>query len=186
MFSACYFLKLHLHHFSKIKSKKESQNSRNQGYSYYFGMMIEGSGSGSPRAGSGSGSIPLTSGSGSGGSGSATLPGTKQYLWRCLCGPLSRTTRSPRWTSPSTTVLSRRSRSHSTWIRPQWSVRCETLATRISAFSLAFIFRFLSHLASFLAPFPLFFAYFCILLASFHFKFHIWSFWIPPKLTKKN
>jgi hypothetical protein len=63
IFSAYYFLKLHLHHFSKIKSQKESQNGRNQGFSYYFCMMIEGSGS---RAGSGSGSIPLTSGSGSG------------------------------------------------------------------------------------------------------------------------
>jgi hypothetical protein len=41
-------MKLHLHHFSKIKSKKESPNSRNQGY-YYFCMMIEGSGSGSRR-----------------------------------------------------------------------------------------------------------------------------------------
>ena len=61
IFSAYYFLKVHLHHFSKIKSQKESQNSRNQGFSYYFCMMIEGSGS---RAGSGS--IPLTSGSGSG------------------------------------------------------------------------------------------------------------------------
>ncbi len=60
--SAFYFLKLHLHHFSKIKDKKQSQNSRNQGFSYYFCMMIEGSGSGS-RVGSGSGSIPLTSGS---------------------------------------------------------------------------------------------------------------------------
>jgi hypothetical protein len=70
-FSAYYFLKVHLHHFSKIKSPKESQNRRNQGFSYYFCMMIEGSGSGS---------IPLTSGSGSGrpetggsGSGSGTL-----------------------------------------------------------------------------------------------------------------
>jgi hypothetical protein len=54
-FSAYYFLKVHLHQFSKIKSQKESQNSRNQGFSYYFCMMIEGSGS-----------IPLTSGSGSG------------------------------------------------------------------------------------------------------------------------
>ncbi len=62
-FSAYYFLKLHLLHFSKIKSQKESQNSRNQGFSYYCCMMIEGSGS---RAGYGSGSIPLTSGSGSG------------------------------------------------------------------------------------------------------------------------
>jgi hypothetical protein len=65
IFSAYYSLKLHLHHFSKIKSQKVSQNSRNQGFCYYFCMMIEGSGSGS-RAGSGSGSIPLTSGSGSG------------------------------------------------------------------------------------------------------------------------
>jgi hypothetical protein len=37
-------LKVHLHHFSKIKSQKESQNSRNQGFSYYFCMLIEGSG----------------------------------------------------------------------------------------------------------------------------------------------
>jgi hypothetical protein len=57
IFSADYFLKVHLHYFSKIKSQKESQNRRNQGFSYYFCMIIEGSGSGS---------IPLTSGSGSG------------------------------------------------------------------------------------------------------------------------
>ncbi len=63
IFSAYYFLKLHLHHFSKIKSQKESLNSRNQSFSYYFCMMIEGSGS---TAGSGSGTIDLTSGSGSG------------------------------------------------------------------------------------------------------------------------
>jgi hypothetical protein len=56
-------LKLHLHHFSKIKIQKESQNSRNQGFSYYFCIIIEGSGS---RAGSGSESKPLTSESGSG------------------------------------------------------------------------------------------------------------------------
>jgi hypothetical protein len=31
IFSAFYFLKVHLHNFSKIKSQKESQNSRNQG-----------------------------------------------------------------------------------------------------------------------------------------------------------
>ncbi len=55
IFSAYYFLKAHLHNFSKIKSQKESQNRRTQGFSYYFCMMIEGSGSGS---------IPLTSGSG--------------------------------------------------------------------------------------------------------------------------
>jgi hypothetical protein len=76
IFSAYYFLKVHLYHFSKIKSQKESQNGRNQGFSYYFCMMIEG-------AGAGSGSIPPTSGSGSGagrskktcgsGSGSGTL-----------------------------------------------------------------------------------------------------------------
>ncbi len=56
-------MKVHLHHFSKIKSQKESQKStgRNQGFSYYFCMMIEGSGSGSRF-----GSIPLTNGSGSG------------------------------------------------------------------------------------------------------------------------
>jgi hypothetical protein len=59
IFSAYYFLKVHLHHFSKIESQ-ESQNSRNQDFSYYF-CMIEGSGSEA-----GSGSIPLTSGSGSG------------------------------------------------------------------------------------------------------------------------
>jgi hypothetical protein len=47
IFSAYYFLKVHLHNFSKIKCQKESQNSRNQGFSYYFCMMIEGSGFGS-------------------------------------------------------------------------------------------------------------------------------------------
>jgi hypothetical protein len=57
IFSAYYFLKVHLHHFSKIKSQKESQNSGNQGFSYFFCMVVEGSGSGS---------IPLTNGSGSG------------------------------------------------------------------------------------------------------------------------
>jgi hypothetical protein len=57
IFSTYYFLKVHLHHFSKIKSQKESQNRRNQGFSSYFCMMIEGAGSGS---------IHLTSGSGSG------------------------------------------------------------------------------------------------------------------------
>ncbi len=43
-FSAYYFLKVHLHHFSKIKSPKKSQYSRNQGFSYYFCLMREGSG----------------------------------------------------------------------------------------------------------------------------------------------
>ncbi len=42
--TAYYFLKVLLHHFSKIKSQKESQNSRNQGFSYYFCMILEGSG----------------------------------------------------------------------------------------------------------------------------------------------
>ncbi len=55
IFSAYYFLKVHLNHFSKIKTQKESQNRRNQGFSYYFCMMIEGSGSGSLTSGSGSG-----------------------------------------------------------------------------------------------------------------------------------
>ncbi len=63
IFSAYYFLKIHLHLFSKIRSQKESKNSRNQGFSYYFCTMIEGS-----RSGAGSGSIPLTNGSGSGSS----------------------------------------------------------------------------------------------------------------------
>ncbi len=40
-FSAYYFLKVHLHHFSKIKSKKEEKNSRNEGFSYCFSLMIE-------------------------------------------------------------------------------------------------------------------------------------------------
>ncbi len=57
IFAAYYFWKVHLHHFSKMKSQKESQNSRNKSFSYYFCMMIEGSGSRS---------IPLTNGSGSG------------------------------------------------------------------------------------------------------------------------
>jgi hypothetical protein len=51
--------KLHLHHFSKIKSHKKSQNSRSQGFSYYFCLMIKGSGSERPKNirfyGSGSG-----------------------------------------------------------------------------------------------------------------------------------
>jgi hypothetical protein len=46
IFSAYFFLKVRLHHFSKIKSQKVSQNSRNQGFSYYFCMMTEGSGCG--------------------------------------------------------------------------------------------------------------------------------------------
>jgi hypothetical protein len=41
IFFAYYFLKVHLHHFSKIKSQKKSQKRRSQGFSYYFCMMIE-------------------------------------------------------------------------------------------------------------------------------------------------
>jgi hypothetical protein len=41
IFSAYYFLKVHVHHFSKIKSQKDSQNSSNQGFTYYSCMMIE-------------------------------------------------------------------------------------------------------------------------------------------------
>jgi hypothetical protein len=33
---AYYFLKVRLHHFSKIKVKNKSQNSRNQDFSYFF------------------------------------------------------------------------------------------------------------------------------------------------------
>jgi hypothetical protein len=47
IFSAHYFLTVHLNHFSKIKSQKTSQNCRNKGFSYYFCLMIEESGSGS-------------------------------------------------------------------------------------------------------------------------------------------
>jgi hypothetical protein len=61
IFSAYYFLKVHLHHFSKIKSQKESKKRRNQGFSYYFCMIIEGSGG------------PKTCGSGGSGAGSGTL-----------------------------------------------------------------------------------------------------------------
>jgi hypothetical protein len=43
-FSACFFLKVHLHHFSKIKSHKEIKNSTNQVF-FNFCSMIEGSGS---------------------------------------------------------------------------------------------------------------------------------------------
>jgi hypothetical protein len=58
-FSANYFLKVHLHHFSKIKKvQRKPQNSRIQGFYNYFCLTIEGSVSGA-----GSGSIPLTSGS---------------------------------------------------------------------------------------------------------------------------
>jgi hypothetical protein len=53
---AYYFLKQHLHHFSKIKLTMKSQYISNEG-SYYSCLMIEGSGSGS---------VPLPKGSGSG------------------------------------------------------------------------------------------------------------------------
>jgi hypothetical protein len=43
------FLKVYLHHFSKIRSQMKSQKIRNQGFSYYFCLMIEESGSGSRR-----------------------------------------------------------------------------------------------------------------------------------------
>ncbi len=55
-FSAYYFLKVHLHNFSKIISLKEVTKTVGiKGFfSYYYFLMIEGTGS-----------IPLTSGSGS-------------------------------------------------------------------------------------------------------------------------
>ncbi len=37
-------LKVHLHHFSKIKRQKEVINSRNQSFSYFFCLIIEVSG----------------------------------------------------------------------------------------------------------------------------------------------
>jgi hypothetical protein len=49
--AAYYFLKVHLHHFAKIKSHKEVKNSSNQGFSHYFCFIKEGSGYGS---------VPLT------------------------------------------------------------------------------------------------------------------------------
>ncbi len=86
-FSAYYFegtLKVHLHHFSKIKVRKKSQNSRNQCFSRYFCLMIEGfiSGSGSDPGG------PKTCGFYGSGSGSATLPESGHChsvctLWFC-------------------------------------------------------------------------------------------------------
>jgi hypothetical protein len=36
IFSASYFLKLHIYHLSKIKSQKQSQNRRNQGFLTIF------------------------------------------------------------------------------------------------------------------------------------------------------
>jgi hypothetical protein len=49
LFFCLYFLKVHLHNFSRQKVKKKSQNNRNQGFSYYFFLLIEGSGFGSRR-----------------------------------------------------------------------------------------------------------------------------------------
>ncbi len=63
-FSAYYFLKVHLQHFSKIKSKKKSQNNRNEGISC---LVIEGSGSGAR-------STPLTNGFGSGSRNPKNMP----------------------------------------------------------------------------------------------------------------
>jgi hypothetical protein len=42
-FSAYYFLKVHIHHFLKIKVIKKLQKSRNQSFTF-FCLMIEGSG----------------------------------------------------------------------------------------------------------------------------------------------
>jgi hypothetical protein len=36
IFSAYYFLKVHIHNFSKIKSQNEPQNSRNKGFLTIF------------------------------------------------------------------------------------------------------------------------------------------------------
>ncbi len=95
-FSAYYFLKVHLHHFSKIESQKESQNSRNPGFSYYFSMMIAGSGSISLTNGSGARSKRPTTISGFG-SGSPTLltrlPNIRDWpWWRTWSGPWTRWT----------------------------------------------------------------------------------------------
>ncbi len=57
--STYYFLKVYLHHFSKIKSHKEVTKQWNQCFSYYFCLLIEGSWFGS-------GFVSLTNGSGSG------------------------------------------------------------------------------------------------------------------------
>ncbi len=55
-FSAYFFLKLHSHLFSKIKSQKEVTNNRSQGFAYYICLMIEESGAGSGPLNNGSGS----------------------------------------------------------------------------------------------------------------------------------
>ncbi len=74
--SAPYFLKVHLHHFSKIKVIKKSLNSSNLVFSCNFCLMIEGSGSESLPLFNGSGSRSRslkTNGSYGSGFGSATL-----------------------------------------------------------------------------------------------------------------
>ncbi len=57
-FSAYYFLKIHLHRFSKIKSQKEVTKQKELRFFLLF-FLIEG-------LGSGAGSIPMTNGSGAG------------------------------------------------------------------------------------------------------------------------
>ncbi len=54
-----YFLNLHLHNYSKIKSHEEVKKQWESRFSYYFCLMIEGSGTVT-----GSGSLPCTDGSG--------------------------------------------------------------------------------------------------------------------------
>jgi hypothetical protein len=54
-FLAYYFLKLHLHKFSKIKSHKNHKTVEIMFFSYYFCLIIEGSGSVSHAIGCGSG-----------------------------------------------------------------------------------------------------------------------------------
>jgi hypothetical protein len=77
IFSAYYFLKAHLHLFSKIKSQKESKNS------YYCCMMIEGSRSGSIPLTNVSGSRrPKTYGSGGSGFGSGSATLDKEYIFK--------------------------------------------------------------------------------------------------------
>jgi hypothetical protein len=40
-FSANYFLKVQLHHLTKVKNQTKSQNIRSQSFSYNFCLMIE-------------------------------------------------------------------------------------------------------------------------------------------------
>jgi hypothetical protein len=48
-FFTFYFLKIHLHHFSKIKKYRIKNFTRNQGFSSYFFLIMEGSGSVRPK-----------------------------------------------------------------------------------------------------------------------------------------